>query len=382
MVSVMSYSKLCDHFFLNELFPFYILYDDKGEILNHGVSIEKIFKTIKKINFFDQFVVKTPHNCDSNFSSILKNRKSVFILVDNGPFKIRLSGQMYFDEENSLCAFLGAPLINDANDLKDLNLSLDDFSLHDGTMRNMFALQMTNSSLADTRKITKQLKISNKELRQFSYIATHDLKVPISNLEGYYQFLKNDLKTTNVDLLDTVYWIGKSIDQAKRTINDLLKVTELDYRELSVERINIHASLSSVLADFAREIREIKMSVSVEIEKDSYINYDSISLKSIFMNIVGNAIKYNSPERLSKLDIRIEESKTTWILSFSDNGLGINLEKDGDKVFGLFKRIHDHKEGSGIGLYMTKKIIENNKGTIECISELDKGTSFVITLTK
>ena len=96
------------------------------------------------------------------------------------------------------------------------------------------------------------------------------------------------------------------------------------------------------------------------------------------MNIFTNAIKYKAPKRYPKITINCEHVKGFTILSVTDNGLGIDLEKHGHKLFGMYKTFHGNRDARGIGLFITKNQIEAMKGKIEAESELDKGTTFKI----
>jgi signal transduction histidine kinase len=100
-------------------------------------------------------------------------------------------------------------------------------------------------------------------------------------------------------------------------------------------------------------------------------------MRSILYNLVSNAVKYSSPDRLPVIHITTEQLNDEVILTVSDNGLGMNPAYK-HKLFGMFKRLHDHVEGSGIGLYIVKRIIENNGGRIEVETELDVGTTFKV----
>ena len=101
-------------------------------------------------------------------------------------------------------------------------------------------------------------------------------------------------------------------------------------------------------------------------------------LDSIILNLISNAVKYRSPNRKPLIIINAVKSKEGVLLSISDNGLGIDLEKYGDKIFGMYKTFHDNKESRGLGLYMTKRQIEIMGGTINVESQVGKGTTFKI----
>ena len=108
------------------------------------------------------------------------------------------------------------------------------------------------------------------------------------------------------------------------------------------------------------------------------ISYNPIYLDSIFLNLIGNAIKYRSEDRTPEIFISSEMENEKIILKFKDNGLGIDLDRHGHKLFGLNKVFHRHPDAKGVGLFLTRTQIEAMHGTISATSEVDKGTIFTI----
>lgn len=239
------------------------------------------------------------------------------------------------------------------------------------------ALDEKNNAI---QKQSLLLASKNIKLEQFNYIATHDLKVPISNLEGYYTFLKEDLKTDNAELLDTVHWMGKSIDQSKLMISDLIQIIESETRQEDSELIYFEVLAHEILESLNQEIAKRKAQVDLNFEGCTRINYGKVELKSIIQNLIGNALKYQSPERSPIINVQTTTKGGYVVLSISDNGMGINLESYSKDLFAPFKRIHTKEEGSGIGLYMIKNTVESSGGKIEVKSELGEGTEFIVYL--
>lgn len=220
----------------------------------------------------------------------------------------------------------------------------------------------------------------NKKLEQFNYIATHDLKVPITNLEGYYSFLKEDLKTDDKELLDTIYWIGNSIDQSKIMIDDLVQIIESGERQMNVELVHFEVLLEDTLESLRKEISRNSARVTYDFSQCSRINFGRVELRSILQNLISNAIKYRSLDRAPEIKINTSFEGDFILLSVSDNGLGINLESHSEDLFAAFKRIHTNGNGNGIGLYMIKDIVESSGGKIEVKSKPNLGTEFVVYL--
>lgn len=222
------------------------------------------------------------------------------------------------------------------------------------------------------------LESKNSKLEQFNYIATHDLKTPISNLEGYYSFLKEDIETEDAELLDTVHWIGKSIEQSKLMIDDLTLIAKSENSKMHYEECSFQEIIDSILENFDKEIIQSNAKIHINLKACSTIKYGKVELRSILQNLISNALKYKSPDRVPEIQISTSIERDTVLLSIKDNGLGIDLEKHFGDVFQAFKRIHVREEGSGIGLYIIKNLIESNGGKIDVTSKVNEGSAFTV----
>jgi PAS domain S-box-containing protein len=245
-------------------------------------------------------------------------------------------------------------------------------------IRDVTEEKKSKQRLIDT---AEQLKIINTDLDNFIYTASHDLRAPIANLEG----LINGLNKTAVVKLNNsektmVEMVMMSINRLKRTITDLTTITKAQKDiEKDQEKVSFKEVLEDVKADLNILIKETDPEF-VENFETSYINYSKKDIRSLFYNLLSNAMKYRSPERKLKIEISSYSEKDSTILSIKDNGLGIKEEYQ-KKLFVMFKRIHTHVEGSGIGLYILKRILENKGGKIEVQSIEGRGTTFKVYLT-
>jgi PAS domain S-box-containing protein len=242
-------------------------------------------------------------------------------------------------------------------------------------VRDITEEKKSKQRLIDT---AEQLKTINNDLDNFIYTASHDLRAPIANLEG----LMNGLNKTAIVKLDNsektmVEMVIMSINRLKRTISDLTTITKAQKDvEKDQERINLKEVLEDVKADLNVLIRESNPEF-VEHLKVPFINYSKKDVRSIFYNLLSNAMKYRNPERKLRIEITTENENNFTLLSVKDNGLGIKEEYQ-KKLFVMFKRIHTHVEGSGIGLYILKRILENKGGKVEVESTEGKGTTFKV----
>jgi len=236
-------------------------------------------------------------------------------------------------------------------------------------------LQETNQELS--RK-NNELRRTNTDLDNFVYTASHDLKAPIANLEG----LTNDLQYNLQDRIEPderylLELLSGSINKLKRTIKDLSDITKAQKQvDGAAEPLQIAEILNDVLTDIQNRIKEADAEIILKLEVPE-LKYTRKNLRSILYNLLSNAIKYRSPDRAPKIKISTTALTDYTCLTVSDNGLGIR-EDQHHKLFGMFRRVHTHVEGSGIGLYIVKRIVENYGGRIEMDSTVGVGTTFRI----
>ncbi|GAB3203109.1 PAS domain S-box-containing protein [Pontibacter aydingkolensis] len=237
------------------------------------------------------------------------------------------------------------------------------------------ALLLTNDELSDKNK---ELQRINNDLDNFVYTASHDLKSPIANMEGLAALLREELQErlqeSDLQILDMVQG---SINKLKGTIADLAEITKVQ-KELhsTLEPLSFDAALEDVTSDIEGLIKASDAVIITDIQVKDVL-YARKNLRSIIYNLVSNAIKYKSPDRRPSIKISTYTEGGFVVLEVQDNGLGIKKEQQ-HKLFTMFKRLHSHVEGTGIGLYIVKRIIENNGGRIEVESDLGKGTTFKV----
>ncbi len=167
-----------------------------------------------------------------------------------------------------------------------------------------------------------------------------------------------------------------SVHRFKRTIDHLTEITKLQKEHNpEVSPVNLAAVIADVQLDLAPLIQTAKAQMAIDVTGCPTIRFSAKNLRSIIYNLLSNAIKYRSPERTPIVRVHCHETAEYLVLSVQDNGLGIDLTQI-NKLFAMFKRLHNHVEGSGIGLYMVKKIIENAGGRIDVESKVGEGSVF------
>ncbi|RDV14575.1 PAS domain-containing sensor histidine kinase [Pontibacter diazotrophicus] len=228
----------------------------------------------------------------------------------------------------------------------------------------------------------KELQKINHDLDNFVYTASHDLRSPIANIEALTKLLKEEL--TESDCLSTetdeiLQRVLTSISRFKSTIEDLTVVSRLqnDVSEgLTDEIINIKEVYEDIIADlgYPTELNVCFIQTDFKVYQ---LRFSKKNLRSILYNLISNAIKFQSPERDCIIKIHTQLEEPYVVLSVEDNGVGID-ELHHEHLFTMFKRFHEHVEGTGIGLFMVKRIVENAGGKIEVESKKGIGTEFKI----
>ena len=230
-----------------------------------------------------------------------------------------------------------------------------------------------------------ELQKTNLDLDNFIYTASHDLRSPITNIEALMMLLKEELAESdalNTGTEEILQRVSSSVNRLKHTIKDLTEISRLhkDFIENpSAEIINVQEIYDDIMADFVYPTKQQACFMQTDF-KVHQLQFSRKNFRSILYNLLSNAIKYQSHERdcIIQVHTRLEEPYV--VLRVKDNGLGMN-ERQQEQLFTMFKRFHDHVEGTGIGLFMVKRIIENAGGKIEVESEEGTGTEVKVYFT-
>ncbi|MCC9136980.1 PAS domain-containing protein [Pontibacter silvestris] len=233
----------------------------------------------------------------------------------------------------------------------------------------------------ELRTANEELTRTNVDLDNFIYTASHDLKAPIFNIEGLMQLLIDSLPSQVLaahGLTGVTGMIKESIERFKRTIEHLTEVSKLQ-KENNHDAVLVDLSevIRDVRLDLSSQLKAAEAELEVNIDTCPGIHFSEKNLRSVVYNLLSNAIKYRSPDRKLKIQINCKSEEKYAIITVRDNGLGMDLRRS-QKLFTMFGRLHDHVEGSGIGLYMIKKIVENADGRIEVESQEGIGTTFSV----
>lgn len=231
----------------------------------------------------------------------------------------------------------------------------------------------------EKEQLIRELTQNNKDLRQFSYITSHNLRAPLSNLTGLLNLI-DEIPIENQELKEILDGFNKSTNLLNETINDLVKVIIIkDNPSIQKEDVLLKEIFENVFSQLDFLIGLHKPIIKINFKEVTFLNTNKAYIESILLNLLTNSIKYKSEKRKLRISITANNDGNQIVLIFNDNGIGIDLVRNKDRIFGLYQRFHDHPDSKGLGLYLVKSQVETMGGTIKVESEVDKGTTFTIT---
>ena len=231
----------------------------------------------------------------------------------------------------------------------------------------------------EKEQLIRELTQNNKDLKQFSYITSHNLRAPLSNLIGLLNLIE-DIPINDSELSEIINGFKKSTHLLNETINDLVKIIVIkDKISIQKENVTINEVVEHVFSQLKFQIEQSKPILKLNFDEADIIYTNKAYLESILINLLTNSIKYKSETKKLKISITIKKTNNSTILKFKDNGIGIDLKRNSEHIFGLYQRFHDYPDSKGLGLYLVKSQIESLGGTIAIESEVNKGTEFTLT---
>ncbi len=233
----------------------------------------------------------------------------------------------------------------------------------------------------ETLRLVENLQLKNKDLRQFSYMVSHNLRTPIAKILGLSQLF--DSKSINTELnkklMDNIVSETINLDNVVKDINTV--VTVRDSGNLQKEHVLFKTDVDLVALVLENEIAQSKAKITTDFSAAEGINTVKSYLYSMIYNLLSNAVKYRRADEPLAIDIKTSLEKDFICFSIKDNGSGIELDKYADKLFGLYKRFHGEEiPGKGIGLNLVKAQAESLGGRVEVESKINSGSTFKIFL--
>ncbi|WP_284653459.1 PAS domain S-box protein [Flavobacterium terrisoli] len=236
--------------------------------------------------------------------------------------------------------------------------------------------------ITDKKRAEEELKQSfelvseqNKRLLNFSFIVSHNLRSHTSNIELISTLLETvKTKEEQDEMVDLLKQVSKSLDETLRNLNEVVNIrTNIN---LTIEQLNLSHYIEKIRTLLNRQIINKDAVIENLVPDHIEINYNAAYLESIIYNFMSNAVRYSHPDRKPIVTISYDEQRKAMIIS--DNGIGIDLKRYGDNLFGMYKTFNNNPDAKGIGLFITKNQIDAMGGKIETESTLNEGTTFTI----
>jgi PAS domain S-box-containing protein len=230
------------------------------------------------------------------------------------------------------------------------------------------------------RSRTELLERSNRELEQFAYVASHDLQEPLRKIQAFSDRLarrhREQLGDDGVESLDRIL---ASASRMRSLINDLLSFSRVSTKTLPFTEVNLSVVAREVLVDLEERIAETQ--AEVDVHDLPTIQADPLQMRQLLQNLIGNALKFRKPGEPARVCVSAQTDDAQCVLSVEDHGIGFEPEY-ADRIFQVFQRLHGRGqfEGTGVGLAISKKIVERHGGSIEAIGRLGDGATFVVRL--
>lgn len=229
---------------------------------------------------------------------------------------------------------------------------------------------------------TKALEVSNRELEQFAYVASHDLQEPLRMIGSFSKMIERKYsQSIDPEVKEYVFFIVDGVSRMQKLIQDLLAFSRIGSRKADFKPINLEHIVDRSITNLKYTIEE--NNAEVVYEHLPTLVVDEVKIGQLFQNLISNALKFTASGKHPNIRISAEEKDDVWQIAIRDNGIGIS-EANRKQIFMLFQRIHSASEypGNGIGLTICKRIVEIHGGEIWFESTIDVGTTFYFTIRK
>jgi signal transduction histidine kinase len=242
----------------------------------------------------------------------------------------------------------------------------------------VFAFDVTEQVTARQQvlDLNQQLTRVNADLDSFVYMASHDLRGPINNLQGLVQALHEELPNPQPPVGPLLQMMQDAVERFQRTLRQLGEVLQLHQAQ---DPVAPAVELATIVEDLRQDLLPALQQTGGQLEVDAaacpVVAMPAKNLRSLLYNLLSNALKYRHPDRPPHVRLTCSTQDGYWCLMVQDNGLGLTAHQQAS-LFALFRRFHNHVDGSGLGLYTVKKIAENLGGRVEVQSELNVGSTF------
>ncbi|WP_247235218.1 PAS domain S-box protein [Telluribacter sp. SYSU D00476] len=308
----------------------------------------------------------------------VRAHRDLFFRKDGTSFPVTCAASPIFDEN-------GVP-VSTVIEVRDITLEIE---AEQALRRSAEELEQL------VQKRTEELRVVNEQLQQFAYAASHDLQEPLRKISFFLDLLQSNLGSAlderNAQIIER---IQATTGRMRALIHNLLDYSNATLGTTTFGEVDINQLVEEVVSDL--EATVIEKNAVLDIQRLPVMNGDERQLRQLFHNLIGNALKYSKPDVAPEVVVRCttlygketglplpaaEQQKKFYFITVRDNGIGFE-QKDADKIFNVFTRLHSKVEykGTGVGLSIVRKVVENHKGYVTAESELDEGATFKVYL--
>ena len=267
---------------------------------------------------------------------------------------------------------------------QDRNYLLSSVPLYepDGSVQRILVVAQNITTQKRVQKekelLINELTKNIHDLRQFSYITSHNLRAPISNLIGIMSLIDMN-SITDPDTAFLVEKFKESTYILNETVNDLLSILLIKNNvNVRKEAFDLRQVWQDVCTSVASQVNKAGAVIEADFREGNEVLFNKSYAESILLNLLTNSLKYRDPHRKLQISLQTSLEEDYVILRFADNGIGINLDHHREKIFGLYQRFHNNPDSKGLGLYIVHSQITALGGKIEVESEPGRGTCFKV----
>lgn len=219
---------------------------------------------------------------------------------------------------------------------------------------------------------------ANKELKELTYTASHDLRAPVNNLLSVFSFLDVS-KINDEETLEFINILKAASESLKQTLNDYVDIlSQKESMNVPIDELQLNEVLNAVLESINSLIKNSKATININFYELEKVKFNKAYLHSIFLNLITNSVKYARTDCLPVITIYSRKLNGVSQLIVEDNCLGFDMEKVKDKIFGLHQKFSQHTDSKGIGLYLVYNHITSLGGSITVESKINEGAKFII----
>ncbi|WP_405351126.1 PAS domain S-box protein [Nonlabens sp. Asnod3-H03] len=256
------------------------------------------------------------------------------------------------------------------------NVLEDEYGEPENLVIQIIDITKEKQATQERKVFVDEIMQKNDRLLNFAYIVSHNLRSHSSNFKGLINFyLENDDEEIRSKIMSM---LNNSSDNLNQTIEDLNQVVSIQTTHINFHSISLCEFVQKVLGSISLELLNSDYSITLDIEDQLKIDAFPAYLESALSNLITNSIKYRDLNKSLSIIITATQDNGVCTISVSDNGLGIDLSRHQDKIFGMYKTFHNHENANGLGLFMTKNQVEAMGGTISVRSEVGIGSTFTI----